>query len=381
MTMNNDITEAAAPFSERQPFRVKMWILSEGGRLPEWGHYYKMAKKITEEESEMLYYRRVLLDDKLRKLTGMIDGRGSSFYPFITDSEGRVSNERTDNLISCLMESLDRHLKLTGRPSPDKDREEMYRTFLYCAMFGLKCFANPERPSVSTTAVSKTFADIVEFAEFLEPCGAETSYFFDCISESLRLLGYVVGGPDYEDEDTEGWQNEQSDSLTDEELASLEEQERISAEAFFEEEERLEVIFEALDSLGEDQLYTDNEVLREYSMEEIMDFERRKAEKELLDSAEDWRENIADHHRFFDSCDRFTKLYFSTDHTDMKKDIENMIDTFLYENGISAFSFGEDYGLITYHIEKIQSRIEAEIERAKERKKADTGRGRSNDLF
>ena len=382
-----------------------------------------MAKKITKSQNELMYYRQAILNDRLRMLNNLINGRNSSFYPFIEDKDGKASEKKVDKLISDLLKSLEHHFQFSGRGSLNDDTAEMYRCFLYCAMFGLKYKENPKFPSVSDRTFPKTFADITEFAESIESSGCksygdflmleyslyrdnfkESSYFFDRMSESIRMLGmsFVKELPsevqkklcmDYAKEnniseeeneyyisDAEGvfeseeflkWEEERYAAAESEwEHEDMEELERHQEEEFLKMWQEAEKVAAALEALPEGASYEDNEFLRNYTEEQIVnimaeyDFYNDSGDAEALAH---WRENRVNAARFFDSYNRFAELYFTINHDNMVNDIINMTDTFLFENQLSAFSFGEDYGIINHQLEKMCNQIKNEIKRSRNR--------------
>lgn len=131
--------------------------------------------------------------------------------------------------------------------------------------------------------------------------------------------------------------------------------------------DRNEQIDEAIDSLPEHETYADDKALGSFTPEEIRKREQDKADDELLAVRAEWEQLIIyDKETLYQSFQRFLRLYFdSPDRRYFVEDIENMVDTFLYENGLSAFSLGDDYGMINYYIDRMTSRIKREIARGK----------------
>lgn len=89
--------------------------------------------------------------------------------------------------------------------------------------------------------------------------------------------------------------------------------------------------------------------------------------KPLLAVNPEWKSRIVfDGNTLYENFQRFLQLYFdSPDRVRFAEDIGNMVDTFLYEHGVSAFSPGDDYGMIHYYIDRMKIRIERKIERGK----------------
>ena len=373
-----------------------------------------MYDKLTKEQNEKMRYRQIILDERLLRINNMINGRGHSFYRFITDENGMVSHEKINDFIYELMESLERHNAAFGKRELDELTREAYSDFLYYAVCGLIWTNNKRCTEATLTVVSETFADIIDFAadlesttyssydEFLMAVYVEyrksTSglpHFFARMQESLRLLGFsdpfLMMRPrenllelckkyaeenNISDEENKRYIDEINDWFDDtdyseqqyeecEEMPSeqLEEQLAEAGEKY----DRMKNISDEIDSLGENENYENSELLRGYSSEEMTDFEKWRAENKMLDLSVYWREDIISEKSgpFMENCNIFAALYFSIDRKKMLEDITNMIDTFLFERKLSAFSFGDAYGLVTYQIEKMQDFIEKEIKRAK----------------
>lgn len=136
-------------------------------------------------------------------------------------------------------------------------------------------------------------------------------------------------------------------------------------------QEQNEQIDEAIDSLREDETYSDNKALSGFTVEEVRKREQDKADDELLAVKSEWKQRIVfDEETLYQNFQRFLRLYFdSPDRRYFVEDIRNMVDTFLYEHRISIFSLGDDYGMINYYIDRTKNRIEREIEREIERGK------------
>ena len=370
-----------------------------------------MFEKITKEQAEKMRYRQILLDEKLREINNMINGWGHSFYQFVTDENGKVSDEKTDMFISELINSLEHYRSTSEKEKLDETTEEAYRCFLYYACHGLIWTADKRCSAAVQTVVSEIFADIIDFADDLSNINynsyndfimaaykehrestSELPHFFVRICESLRLLGYAepflmmqsrevllelckkyAEGNNISDEENICYIDEINDWFDDTgypEPEYGEEEDNDSMDDLIaelvDEEERNQKIADALDALSENDDYSDSETLRGYSSEEIEEIENWNNTQKMLDISVYWRNNtVVDHKRFFDSCDKFIRLYFSIDRKKMLDDITYMIDTFLFEHKLSAFSFGKAYGLVTYQVEKMQDSIEIKIERAK----------------
>ena len=67
-------------------------------------------------------------------------------------------------------------------------------------------------------------------------------------------------------------------------------------------------------------------------------------------------DHLPDKDKFIQMYLRFRELFFASEVTaaEMKADLEELIDIFLYEHELSSFSAGDDYGLITYNLDRME---------------------------
>lgn len=126
-------------------------------------------------------------------------------------------------------------------------------------------------------------------------------------------------------------------------------------------------ILEEIESLPENKTYADSRFLKNQPHEKIHQLEQRKALNENPDVISQWTNKVLfDEETLFKNFYRFMWLYFDNpDRRYFVEDIENMVDTFLFENGISAFSLGDDFAMVNYFIDHMKMRIEGEIRRGK----------------
>lgn len=128
-------------------------------------------------------------------------------------------------------------------------------------------------------------------------------------------------------------------------------------------------ISEEIGSLADDKTYSDNRFLKSVSRDSIRSVEQNQAYAEDYAVIGHWKNDILfDEETLCENFYRFMWLYFdSPDRKRFVEDIENMVDTYLFEHGISGFSIGDDYGMVTYFIDHLRSRIEREIKRGRKK--------------
>ncbi len=380
-------------------------------------------EKINVEQQERADYRLAVLHYKLQRIEDNVTGRGKSYLPGITDESGVINDEKLNGFINDMLESLDHYIEMRSNRAIDEKTRGMYRRFLYLAVKTLKDRPNMRCPSVEITECAKTFGDIIDAAENVDIPDCRSYYDFLKIlydkyrgkrvylpqligwaQEGLKYLGLAIfeeafienlprnmrlqlyneyikenGTSDDDDhfyhlaDDPKGYidgylkyQEEQAeqDDTPPEVVDSMVEK---LAEKYYKEQEEKAPFLNALKALDETQTYGENEVLKDLTLKEITDYEYEAAFNEQIDSTIPYWSGkiVVDHEAYFNNYIEFVKLYFGNDHSMLCEDITNMVDTYLFEHGISAFSYGDRYGLVSYQIEKAQKRISAEIERAK----------------
>lgn len=384
--------------------------------------------KITSEQKEKMYYRQLILHDKMLYLESLISGKGQSYLPLILGEDGKTSPEKLDAFISGLLESFDHYIELDPDRTADDNTREMYRRFLYCTIMSLKGKRNRRCPSAVYMAYFKTYEDLIEASKWVDLPDFDSyhdflmdwyeryrddfevfpdddsvfvdgvvatlqfdgfSAFFDWLPHDIRIqickdyakennisdsenaeyLEHLEDPAKYWKEDSEReneWIDEFLKNNPEDSEASEALVEKMAAE-YEEEHKDDKTVFKALDSLGEAGSYDDNEILRNLSPEQREEYEHRKADYDMMGDAVPFvlDKLLIDGLELINKFYEFVKLYYETDHSHFCDDITNMVETYLFEHKISAFSFGDYYGLITYQIDKAQSRVESEMERVR----------------
>lgn len=383
-----------------------------------------MEKKITAEQQERLAYRLAMLRYKLKCIEDDVTGRGISYLPIITDADGIIDDEKLDAFISGLLDSLDHYIEICPDHVIDEHTREMYRKFLYVAVKTLKDRPNRRCPSVNITDWARTFGDIIEAAENVEipSCKSyrqflkiiyaryrnERSYlpellnlaheglkfmdlhgyedhFIDNLPRDIRLElcrefaeendisdnenGVYVSIADDPEEFLNGWIKYQEEQAEQDDTPPEDLDRMIGelAEDYIKEKAKRQPFLDAVRSLDETEDYGGDELLSTLTDDEKEDYEHEaEFEHMIYDAIPHWLVYIAaDHEAYLKNYTEFVRLYFDGDHSWLCRDIENMIDTYLFEHGISAFSFGDRYGLITHQLDRAKRHIGSEIERAK----------------
>lgn len=136
---------------------------------------------------------------------------------------------------------------------------------------------------------------------------------------------------------------------------------------FVRELEKREAIAEAVGALGEEESYKDSEKLRGFSDEEIEEHLKRKTSDDNWDNTVKWLGSLSSPERYSAAFKKVAKLYLENAHADLVNDTADMIDVFLFEHKLSAFSFGDDYVRINYYFNRFRSRVESELVRGRKK--------------
>ena len=341
-----------------------------------------MTDKMTRDDKLLLSYRRETLDRKLENIKNTLNGRNSSFLPFITNENGKARAEKLDAFVDELLAPL---------ASTNKDRlTDLYRSFFYCALTGYADYDEKYDPAGFMAAclpqmlverLSESFADIAALASACRNIGS---------IGKLRELEYEAGTGDlYPDEEYEQlgrfWLmadrmyflitgKDITDTLSDDEAGAHEEAHEPDYELMDDGTEWLpetdDISEDGEDNTdGEnDNSWLEDEADRE--AEEAVEDYRAAMGYDSVYSWEEWKKTVSDaakesFERRYDHLPdrdkyvgmylRFRELIFTSGVTaeEMNADIGELIDIFLYRHRLSAFSHGDDYGLITYNLDRV----------------------------
>lgn len=369
-----------------------------------------MSQKLTAKQLELMQGRKTLLDESMKALCGLIAGQNNSLAPFIADGDGKISEKCVNALITAFINCLNRRRRLEKlRPLPSMT-EELYRAFLYLALLSpYLCDNGSVRPAES-------FSDIAAFAKGFEESGFEeygdflmadlngyvTRYCYgscnapyEPIYGSFGILLWVMR--DFMEHfalqsfsrDDQIWlcekyagrhslSAEDRKHLTDDVLYQLydfekdmENYDRYMRELAEQEEAEQRAEYEKQVSDG-----SFSGTFAEYRLAELdrsipitdEDIERLNQNAETVENVNAvlrLLDTISDPKRYCDCFDTFAKLYFQCDREAFVNDISDMLDTFLFEHRLSAFSFGDGYLMINHYLEQFRKRVEKELARGR----------------
>lgn len=353
-------------------------------------------KHILDKESKsFLQFRRKDLRRELQSLENIISGRETDFVTYIEKQFGEVTDESLELLIQRMLDSLKSFKEAdsigTSWNRLSDEQIEFYECFLYCTMQAAAWVEDfSTMLIIGNFEEVRTFADIVNMAKdpdticvksrevllnnefWTEDMGTVENGFFGICNECYRL----ITGKSITENYSETEQNKMKaeiDAAFQAQVASYEADylERALAMGFQsaeelakyeqeqEEKEALEAGFETVEEYYQ---FLNEESMTEEDRQYVED--ACLWEQELHSKQNKWLSNLLNPDRFIKKYLRYRELYFEVNFKALPLDIENMVDAFLYEQGISGYSLGDDYGMISYRLEKVQDRIRNEIRKA-----------------
>lgn len=348
------------------------------------------------EEKRTLYERQTRMKDLLGQVGDVINGYDKTYENKIINDEGVVEDGRLEELITQIMSAAHEDY------SPEK--EELYRSFLYCTILGIaweSYISSMEDFGREPFEPAQTYGDIVRMARdtgrsacksradlLKAECGYFPYNFHDFFAYAQKM--FVLLGGDVA-----------TSFFTEEEKAFLEREIKLfnegSAKAFDEfyvkEEERKKA------RIAEDPLYVE-EIRQEKEASDAAAaalaarLERGENEYDILygslmEEEEDpwWVElageieageamvlrRISDAEKYKRYYLRFRELSYTEgvegtltwDGEAFADAITKMVDLYLYEQRLSAYSLEETYGLVTDRVKQLPGIVREAMRKAR----------------
>ncbi len=329
--------------------------------------------KLDKDTVEFIDFRHEAFDKKLKEINDLVTGRNTELSAFISDENGNISDEKIEDLISELLNGfIDYKRLLSSHYTMSEKTFELYKCFLYCTIQGVAYNEYVDIPQYTEVSRVTTFSDILDilyesFAYkdlksflvseyFGYPLSADKG-FFGCCDMAYYILKDQSITAEYSEEEAELIKDTykpmpfpETDDIDDDDDDYFKQIDREQlAQKPAPSTEELLAQYYGLDSENE-QLISDEEL--EYC-------------QKVQDSHDEWKNSVVDPDKFIATYLRYRELYFSVPHPDMRKDIEKMIDVFLYEKDLSAFALGNKYGMITYRTDQYRKVLRSEIRKAR----------------
>ena len=293
-------------------------------------------REITQKDYYAVEYRLKELDKKFDIMRNIIKGRYYPIKKLILNEDGSLNEEKTEQTINDMLGSLKRYISLDreDRKGLTEDEEAAYRAFLYLALTAPGTNSAEFECGYDYVA-SLTLDDIVRLT-YDEAIKSQSEEEMDAILESYQgewgdFLNGCVGSFIYI----------LDRFIVREEIPPEIEKERWNEDGYWYDY-----------SLGINDSNDNFDMWMKYLNLILPDWEKYK--KQLPD-----KENLKKAYAIY------KHKIFTIDREMFSKDIEKMVDTFLFEQEISSLSFGKSYGLIDRGIKKKMENLSAEIERVR----------------
>lgn len=329
------------------------------------------------EKKEFILTRRRMLNDQLEKLKNRMTGRDNSFYPFITNRSGEISERKLEAFIKELtdkpMEYTNSNSFYLSRYDAKRSYKKLCKCFLYCAIQGISDYNSeyfyPER-------TASLFSDIVKLAEYenntyfkneemlfeeeFENSLCEGEYIYSQELENSLfhycdvLYSFLTGNNFAENIPLEVWRRCFDTKAQEEGFASAEEYENACQEDIDCQEGNWEAWLEYFESLDEkERARIEAETETSLKWEEEM-YEKRHNGIEKF--RENYLKTVISPEKYIKNYLDFRKLFFALSEYKRKcffDDIVLMVDVFLYEHGLSPMTNDELYAEFDDHTDRL----------------------------
>ena len=336
--------------------------------------------KLDKETANFMDFRQEKFSNQLKEINDIVTGRNAGLSAYISDENGNISDERLESFISDLIEGLVNYKQqLHMLPyNLSEETRELYECFLYCTIQGVAYMKYVDLLHYSVVRNVSTFSDILDvlYNSFTYKSRRELVYdemagydffardkgFIRNCNLAYELLTDTDISAEYSDEEMT------IATAIKEELQAKKQSQPVHYD--YDDEDEDKDYFKQIEreQLAQKPPMTAEEMLSRsegsYNEEEPI-----FGDEELVDEAtashDKWRKSVVSPEKFIAKYLRYRELFFALDHSRMKDDIEKMIDIFLYEQGVSAFSLGERYVMIPYRTDRFCGVLKSEIRKAR----------------
>lgn len=346
------------------------------------------------EAKRTLYERQTRMEDLLGQVGDVINGYDKTYENKIINDEGIVDDACLEELITQIMSAAHKDY------SPEK--KELYRSFLYCTILGIawKSYISPmEEFGWEPYEPAQTYGDIVRMARVTgrsacksraDLLKAECGYFsyrfhdfFAYAQKVFYLLGGDVAASLFTEEEKAFLEreieifNEGRAKAFDEFYVKEEEgkkarmaEEPLYAEEIKQEKEASDAAAEALAASLEggeeeyDTLYGSLEEEEPWWVEAARQIEAGEAMVlQRIPDAEKYKKYYL---RFRElSYTKGAEGMLTWDGEVFANEIEEMVDLYLYEQRLSAYSLEETYGLVTDRVKQLPGIVREAVRKAR----------------
>ncbi len=325
------------------------------------------------EKKEFILARKRMLDDQLEKLKNRMTGRDNSFYPFITNRSGEISERKLEAFIKELtdkpMEYTNSNSFYLSRYEANRSYKRLCKCFLYCAIQGIAVYNEGEKYAERSPRFFSDITDIALHKNNLFLMDENTLHSYEFTSSEYDLQ---EGECRYYSKFNEGGFFRNADMayyiLTGKHIVSTfpkdEYRQRLheweSEIAYYEGYNTYEDYLEAMKNAEDEYEYLDSSDLPDDIKCECIDEDEWIEEIKLIEKQkeknEEWKKTVVSPENYVKNYLDFRKLFFALPEYKRKyffDDIVLMVDVFLYEHGLSPITNDELYAEFDDHTDRL----------------------------
>ena len=329
------------------------------------------------EKQELILARKRMLNDQLEKLKDRMTGRDNSFYPFITNRSGEISERKLESFIKELTDKPREYTNSNSfylsRYEANRSYKKLCKCFLYCAIQGISDYNSAYYYPEKTASL---FSDIVKLAEyenntyfkneemlfeeefdnakyggeFISSQELEYSLFHYCDT----LYSFLTGNNIEEIIPLEVWRRCRDTEAQEQGFASAEDYEIACQRDIECQEGNWEAWLEYLESLDEkERARIEEEIEARTKWENELDEQHYNGNKKFI---ENYLKTVVSPEKYIKNYLDFRKLFFALSEYKRKcffDDIVLMVDVFLYEHGLSPMTNDELYAEFDDHTDRL----------------------------
>lgn len=344
------------------------------------------------DKSFFFYERRK--NDMKNALAGIEDeiaGRNESFREKVTE-DGRLVNKKIDAFISDMLGNYKAYREYKIQEPLNRSQEDLYRTFLYCAIVGYSWRSSLD--DFGGYYIPESYTDIKKMAELLQ------RYPMKKRRDLKEWISYQEDGYDIDPPATDDFWPLMEDILSEldpEEIRKRREREekekkerekrekqaaeRAQPENKDDKKKPIRITLQPDADDEEDGLSPEDAEAQRLKYEEDLDWYEQMPDMDpysdpitdhylefALPQYEAWKAQLPKRNLICERYKKFKDLYFddkSIDKSCIAGDIIEMIDAYLYEQGISPFSLDDSFGLVMDKLNKAGDMMKLTVKRAR----------------
>ena len=121
--------------------------------------------KLTKETADFMDFRLETFNERLKEISNIVTGRNTELAAYISDEDGKISDERIEHFVSNLIEGLvnyNQQLYSHLLYKLSDETRELYECFLYCTIQGVAYMQYVDILQYTEVERVTTFSDILD---------------------------------------------------------------------------------------------------------------------------------------------------------------------------------------------------------------------------